>query len=191
MAEKTSLLPESPDRAASWLKGRERPILLAAAGLQLVVLAAILVIHALPLWVGEPILLRVAPVDPRDLFRGDFVILDYDIARVGWVEGLSEKSFFREDTPVYVTLEREPDGEHWRAVRASLQRPSGVTYIKGRYAQGRLRFGIEAYYVQEGTGLQYEQAIRDRRLSAEVALTSWGQATLRGLKLGERREAPR
>ncbi len=191
MAENTTLLPESLDRAAGWLKGRERRILLVGAAAQLVVLVAMIVIHALPLWVGETILLRVAPVDPRDMFRGDFVILDYDIARVGFVEGLAGRSFVPEDTPVYVTLEREADGQHWRAARASMDRPSGVTYIKGRFARGRILFGIEAYYVQEGTGLDYEQAIRDRRLSAEVALTSWGQATLRGLKIGAKHEPPR
>ena len=29
---------------------------------------------------GETVFLRTAPVDPRDLFRGDYVQLQYDIA---------------------------------------------------------------------------------------------------------------
>jgi uncharacterized membrane-anchored protein len=48
---------------------------------------------------------------------------------------------------------------------------------------GTLQFGIEAYYVQEGTGHRYEQAIRDRKLSAELAVTSGGQAALRALRI--------
>ena len=39
-------------------------------------------IHACPLVLGERILLKIQPVDPRDLFRGDFVILSYDISRI-------------------------------------------------------------------------------------------------------------
>jgi uncharacterized membrane-anchored protein len=43
------------------------------------VLSGMLVLHAWPLWTGEPIYLRVRPVDPRDLFRGDYVTLGYDV----------------------------------------------------------------------------------------------------------------
>jgi uncharacterized membrane-anchored protein len=31
---------------------------------------------------GEEVLLKTLPVDPRDLFRGDYVILRYDVSRV-------------------------------------------------------------------------------------------------------------
>jgi uncharacterized membrane-anchored protein len=48
---------------------------------------------------------------------------------------------------------------------------------------GSMKFGIESYYVQEGTGRVYEQAIRDRKLSAELAVSPSGQAALRGLRI--------
>jgi uncharacterized membrane-anchored protein len=52
----------------------------AAAGtLSITVLSGMLVRHAWPLWTGETIHLLVRPIDPRDLFRGDYVILGYDI----------------------------------------------------------------------------------------------------------------
>jgi hypothetical protein len=41
-----------------------------------------LVSHAWPIWTGETVYLRTRPVDPRDLFRGDYVVLAYDIDRV-------------------------------------------------------------------------------------------------------------
>jgi uncharacterized membrane-anchored protein len=50
-------------------------------------------------------------------------------------------------------------------------------------SHGRLEFGIEAYYVQENTGRRYEEAIRDRKLTAELAVTSSGQAALKGLRI--------
>jgi len=54
----------------------------AAGGLCLTVLIWMLVAHAWPVWTGETIYLRTRPVDPRDLFRGDYVVLAYDIDRV-------------------------------------------------------------------------------------------------------------
>jgi GDYXXLXY motif protein len=62
----------------------ERRGLAAGAGgvLCLTVLTWMLVSHAWPVWTGETIYLRTRPVDPRDLFRGDYVVLAYDIDTV-------------------------------------------------------------------------------------------------------------
>ena len=45
-----------------------------------------------------------------------------------------------------------------------------------------LRFGIEAFYVQEGTGKELERLRNSGQLSAEIAVTPWGQARLCGLE---------
>jgi len=44
-----------------------------------IVLAGMLVGHAWPLLTGETIYLEVIARDPRDLFRGDYVVLTYPI----------------------------------------------------------------------------------------------------------------
>jgi len=63
--------------------GERRGLAAAAAGaLCLTVLIWMLVSHAWPVWTGETIYLRARPVDPRDLFRGDYVVLAYDIDRL-------------------------------------------------------------------------------------------------------------
>ena len=46
-----------------------------------------------------------------------------------------------------------------------------------------MEFGIEAYYLQEGTKLGYEQAIRDRKHTAQLSLTPSGQAALKELRI--------
>jgi uncharacterized membrane-anchored protein len=164
-----------------WIKAHERGVLLAVVGLQLAFLVAMIVKRALPLWIGDTILLRVEPLDPRDMFRGDYVILGYEMSRMSVPELPGE----RRGQPVYVGLEREADGRHWRPVLASLSPPPAMKYIKGRHTPGGLRFGIEAFYVQEGAGLLLEQAVRDRQVSAVVALAPWGQAALRRLVVEE------
>jgi uncharacterized membrane-anchored protein len=174
----------------NWLKVRERKILLMTAAAQLLVLVAMIASRAIPLVTGQTVLVRVQPVDPRDLFRGDYVTLSYDFsrARPDSIQGLSPDERARwsrlEGRTVYVPLVPDTDRMHWRAERVTVVKPDGGTFLKGRMTSyGRLLFGIEAYYLQEGSGHVYEQALRQRHLSAELAVTSGGQAALRNLRI--------
>ncbi len=173
-----------------WLKARERKVLLMTVAAQLVILVAMIAMRAIPLVIGQTVLVKVAPVDPRDLFRGDYVILSYDFSRVSHeeIDGLSDKdrgSWKKlEGRTVYVPLVPDSNGTHMRAGKATVVKPEAGLFLKGHMKRyGSMEFGIEAYYVQEGTGRRYEQAIRDRHLSAELAVTSSGQAALRGLRI--------
>jgi uncharacterized membrane-anchored protein len=179
------------DQVSRLIQERQRTVLGVTAACQVGFLAAMIALHALPLLVGRTVVLKVAPVDPRDLFRGDYVVLSYDLNRIPPqdVEGVPDEEArggrdvpaWLEDRPVYVTVEPDADGRHWHAVRASVRPPDAGTYLRGRYAGGSLRLGIEAYYVQEGAGRELEQARNARQLAAEVAVAPWGQAALRRL----------
>jgi uncharacterized membrane-anchored protein len=173
-----------------WLKARERKVLLVTVVAQLVILVGMIALRAIPLVTGKAIVIRVQPVDPRDFFRGDYVILSYDFSRTPreGIEGLSEfqqESWKKlEGRTVYVPLVTDSIPGHWRAAKVTVVKPATGPFLKGQMERyGSLKFGIEAYYVQEGTGRGYEQAIRDRKLSAELAVTSSGQAALRGLRI--------
>lgn len=176
-------------RTLHWLKAREFWVLLLAAGFQLLVLGGMIVHRAKPLVAGETILLRVVPADLRDLFRGDYVILSYDFSHTapGTITGLGASGYNAEawqGRTVYVSLVPEADGRHWRTSQVTATPPRGGKYLRGTITRwGCIECGIEAYYLQEGTGTQYEQAIRNHHLSAEVAVTADGQATLRALKI--------
>jgi uncharacterized membrane-anchored protein len=142
--------------------------------------------------------LETRPVDPRDLLRGDYVILSYDISEVPLA--LFQPRAADDPTPggtAFVVLEKQ--GEFHRAVRASLDKPEaqpGQTIIRGRVehtwpqwdAQGkrvtntvvRLRYGLERYYVREGTGNPRG------KLTAEVAVSRDGRPMLKQLYLDGR-----
>jgi len=181
--------PRASDRWFAWLKRRERIVLLLAVGLQIVVLLAMIAGRSEPLVRGQTVLLRVAPINPRDLFRGDYVILSYRFNRIpsSGIEGLPRYTYPSKELQgrtVYVSLVPERDGKHWRAERFTAERPAGGTFLRGTIGRGnQIHFGIESYYVQEGTGLKYEQAVRDGRLYAKVAVSPSGQAVLRGLQI--------
>jgi uncharacterized membrane-anchored protein len=187
------------DRVLRWCQAQREILLIAAGAFQLALLTAMVVINAAPLVVGDTILLKVEPLDPRDLFRGDYVILTYVINRVSpqgieGIAGSAEPSSYLygarepEERVVYVGLEPDADGKYWHGTRMSLERPASGKFIRGvyrgyRWGPGRLSYGIETFYVPEGTGHKYEDAARKRQLAAEIALPPWGQAKLRGLRI--------
>lgn len=88
-------------------------------------------------WVtaNERILLQSAPVDPRDIFRGDYVTLTYNASTIDLDRfGVSEK-FKRNDT-VYALLEKKNDGTYDLA-SVSRTRPTGGKYLRGRVTYER------------------------------------------------------
>ncbi len=145
---------------------------------------------------GREIVLEVVPVDPRSLFRGDYVILNYDISRVQ----VPLKSLHA-GSVIYATLQKTKDGK-WRLYAADPERPESVgpeqVVLKGRvrYASIRSRrgsgfasvkYGIESFFVPEGTGRELEKLVGRKKLAALIAVDEGGNAALKGLIVdGER-----
>ncbi len=180
-------LPLGIDRMADWFKSRERGIVLIAVLMHLIILVSMIGLRMIPLLTGQTIVLKVVPVDPRDFFRGDYVILSYEISNRSTIDdALDARETKRysdwQDQPVYVLLEPDASGTEWKAAGYRLEPPSTGTFIRGRVASyNRLEFGIESFYVEEGGGTKYENAARNGTLMAEIALTSSGKAALKSL----------
>lgn len=156
-------------------------------GLQVCWVLATVTTQELNLHSAPTVLLETRPVDPRDMLRGDFVILSYEISQLS----LSRFQPPLQKAPppgqtVYVTL--EPHGQFHEAVSASLQQPasrSGQVVIRGttEHSWGgtaanpvvRVRYGLERYYVAEGTGNPRG------KLSVRAAVPASGQATIKDL----------
>jgi uncharacterized membrane-anchored protein len=170
-----------------WLTAHGRCVLIAGAIFQAIALLTMTVLPLTTLLTGEPVLLRVAPVDPRDMFRGDYVNLGYEISRPtadGSANSAMTSSRLADlaGQTIYVTLQPGEDGKHWRSSGYQLERPTSGKFIRGTVMPGGMvRYGIESYYVQEGTGHDYEKAVVEHRLSAEVLIDSSGAAQLRRL----------
>lgn len=154
--------------------------------------------------------LRTAPVDPRDLFRGDYVILNYDISRLQTEELAGEDEFGYGDD-IYVELAQ--DGEAWKAVAISHEVPApagGHFVIRGKVSSivPRARvtetpdadesaeplpcpdcgtvgvdYGIESYFVPEGEGRNLEDIRNDGKLTVDVALGEDGTPAIRQLRI--------
>jgi uncharacterized membrane-anchored protein len=166
--------------------------LLASGVLLTGILGAMVVDRMLLLRNGREIVLPIRPVDPRDLFKGDFARLGYDISRLD--AGLaSDLSGERREQTVYVTLERDV-GEAWKPVAVARTLPTGLgpnqIAIRGRtnhYASNLISYGLERYYLPESTGNRIEELARKSQLSAIVAVDGRGRAAIKGLVIDGKR----
>jgi uncharacterized membrane-anchored protein len=179
----------TPERRNLWLA-------VAAVALgQALVLAAMIWDRTALLAHGREVVLDVIPVDPRSLFRGDYVILGYDISRFKLPPGATPPE---KNAPFYVTLGKTADGA-WHAVAGGSEPPADVkpdeVVIRGRveYVSGPpanqpqeptvvgLHYGIESFFVPEGTGRELETMVGDRKISAIIAIDDGGEAAIKGL----------
>lgn len=98
--------------------------------------------------VGRSVLVRVEPVDPRDLLRGQYLQLGYAFGRPDRVWNVAD-----DGADVWVVL--RPEGEFHvfdHAERARpLRLPPDQVAIRGRHERWRVQFGIESFFVPEGT----------------------------------------
>lgn len=146
---------------------------------------------------GTPVVLQTEPVDPRSLFMGDYARLAYPISRLrldGDAALGGDKDFKRHDT-VWVALKPDPDGA--KAVSVHHQRGDvtpGLLALKGevQYLNNsewnpatrksinqrtlHVRYGIEQYYVQEGTGRQVERPRGGEKVAILAAIDDRGKA---------------
>lgn len=164
-------------------------------GLQLLFLAGEGAKYHLALTRGRTVFLRVAPVDPRSLFLGNYLALRYDISsldlsRIAHDTQLNQAS---EGDTVYVVL---APAEPWaRAVEVTATEPprrEERPFLKGRVntAHGGtiwVRYGLERYYIPEAAQeranrlaeTQWESTKRRPQLTAEVAVQDDGRGLLR------------
>ncbi|MGI2259840.1 GDYXXLXY domain-containing protein [Shewanella sp. GXUN23E] len=167
--------------AGRWLKwGMVLTIIL-----QLGVLAVEYISSVWPLWFGQPVMLTTAPVDPRSLFRGNYVRLNYDISTVP--RAMAQEDF-KVGQPVYLSL--NIDGKQARPLRLSATPPATGTYLRGRVrGMGdpyRLEFGIEALFLPKDKAIKADTLLRDKSVSARILVLDNGRAALDTLYCGDK-----
>ena len=145
----------------------------AVAAVQIGFLASMIAGRAAILRNGQEVLLQARPADPRDLLRGDYVVLGTNISSIP-VSLFDEARPLREEArarTVFVRL-REGDGGIWRPVAARYgERPepepvegevdirgsTSSTWFEGTTAIN-VQYGLERLYVPEGEGRAIETA---------------------------------
>jgi uncharacterized membrane-anchored protein len=173
--------------------------LFVVAMVQTLILVAMVGVRQFTLATGTPVVLETQPIDPRSLFSGDYVRLNYKVSDLRLDELAGDKTFKRND-PVYVVL--APDGDFWKAVSVHRIRPSyaieqavikgNVEYVgdsiwdpaRNKSVQANhlhVNYGIEDYFVQEGTGHALERPPRDEKISIQIAVDRFGNAGIQAV----------
>jgi uncharacterized membrane-anchored protein/uncharacterized membrane protein len=163
--------------ASYWLDRRTKeesahPLPPIFAGKRLVLVPVILLQFAFigyQVWSSESILtqgktvkLELEPVDPRSLLQGDYVQLGYTISRLGSPDLLVGEN-------IRVVLRMQENGlyeysgyyEQAGVWNKPYQADPNDVIINGRTIGGdRVEYGIENYFVPEGTGLELERTAK-------------------------------
>jgi uncharacterized membrane-anchored protein len=151
---------------------------------------------------GKEVLLKVQPVDPRDLLRGDYISLNNNISRipVKLIANIPQGKLSSDDTSIVVRLRKGADG-YWQPTIAwfgEAPAPAGPDEadIAGRVAEGwGLRdadatvapdYGIDRFYLPEGEGVAIQDDIRVRPFGIKLALASDGTAQIKALMDGDK-----
>lgn len=132
---------------------------------------------------GQEVLLRTVPVDPRDLLRGDYVTLAYEI-------GQQPQDYqYPKNVDVYVSLKLD-ENNIATISDISNHAPQHKLYLKGKisscnttiplYKNGTcINYGIESYFVKEHKGKELEQQLSKGAL-VKVAIDKRGLAKIKG-----------
>lgn len=151
---------------------------------------------------GTQILLETQPIDPRSLFRGDYVRLNYTISDLD-LDQLAGDKEFQEFRPVYVVLQQQD--KYWQAISAHTDKPEinndqvmikgEVQYIReqawiqeqNEFVPAKLinvRYGIENYFVPEGEGRYLER--RDiGKVDIRVAVDKSGNVGIKAVLVND------
>ena len=120
---------------------------------------------------GDTYLMRAAPVDPIDPFRGAYVTLDYPDLRHDDPESSDE----RDRGDVYVTLVQQ-DGV-WVGDTWSRERPGDGPYLACDDSSWQVRCGIESWFLPQDEAAEAEDLLRDGAV-AEVRIDGRGHAAV-------------
>lgn len=126
---------------------------------------------------GTTMLLELAPVDPRSLMQGDYMRLNYALARE-----LPTQDAWPRDGQLVVVADGDGVARFIRRHEAGVMLGPGERLLRYRVRDGRFNVGTDAFFFQEGYADRYARA-----RYGELRVDDSGTALLVGLRDAERR----
>lgn len=165
---------------------KKKKFLLAVA-IPLLILLAMIIKPQATLLFGQEIVLETKAYDPTDLFRGDYVAINFAISDVPKSKvDLSVDKINNQN--LYVSLKKE--GEYYVVDQVSETKPKQGVYLKGRFQQVynpinqvdtfRVDYSLDKYFVEQGSGKDLEQESYKGGLVGTVKVLG-GYGVLKGI----------
>lgn len=143
-------------------------------------------------WVSR-ILLNTTPLNSKDIFRGDYVQLKYEISTLN-LNKLQANVNFTKNENIYVILEKDSDGTYKAvAISKGTERPErSKKFIQGTIINIMpnhnidVEYGIESYFIKEGKDKVIETAHNGDNLKVQVDLYPNGKSEIIRLFMEEK-----
>lgn len=151
----------------------------------LIIIIGFIVTKEFTLRTGKEVLLKTVPVDPRDLFRGDYVLLRYEISNLHLNNIITDYTDFKIGDKIYVALKKE--NGYGIVSKISRNTPKNKElFLKGITKNVRdksliVEYGIESYFVPEGKGKEIERIREGKKLDVKVSIDRFGNVAIRSL----------
>jgi uncharacterized membrane-anchored protein len=163
--------------------------LAAASSVPVLILLSMCIIPLYTMFNGKEMILQTKPLDPSDLFRGDYVILQYEAEEVpikfvdeAVVKGLQNRWG---ELEVYVLMEKK-DGIH-TPIKVTLEKPTKGVFLKGtlnyidKDNNGQeiafIQYNLDNYFLEDNTGTEWEKASAQGEILAKLKVNN-GYAVL-------------
>lgn len=150
-----------------------------------IVMLGFVVNYSVIVFTGTEIILETRPVDPVDLFRGNYVDLTYEISAVEKEDVMIDRSIQSGDE-VYGVL--VPDRESWQLTELKSTKPQlndDEVCMKGVISSWsgplRIKWGIESFFAPTEEAQRIERVGMGEDTKAVVSVDSGCRAVLRGL----------
>lgn len=162
--------------------------LLIIVAVQCLVLLSVIGFKQYTIWTAETVLLKVAPMDPRDLARTNPSAVSYEISTIDLASVAGDDVY---GGPLWVELQRGDDG-YWHAVAVHWRREralAGTVLVQGQAqpsgAPGssiHVRYGIEQVFVPDGSAASLPSG-QQHAIAVDVRVDRFGNAAPRRFKV--------
>ncbi len=127
--------------------------------------------------IGQDVVLQTKPIDPKDILRGDYVNLSFNISTFN-----HDKNPINYKKTLYVVL--EPDENNIAQIkRVQYEKPKDELFIKGKYGgwsifgNRQIKYGIESWFVKSKEAKRLERELTKGGY-ARVKVDKFGRAKI-------------
>ena len=168
-------------------------VLIVAVIFQILLIGIMLGYALMPLYFGQEVRVRVSLYDPRDLFRGNYVDLNYEFSNFHsrnfdendkddrYIDKYDERA--RDGARVYAVLKPDVNGTY-SFEKFSISKPDNGVFLAGRYdGYSLVKYGIEHFYMSPDSAANTEDEMREEDVDAYAVLMVMdnGKARLKDL----------
>ena len=155
-----------------------------AVAIPVLILLAMTIKPEVTVLFGQEILLETKAVDPTDLFRGDYVSVNFAISEIPKSKVTIPLDKTSKKT-LYVSL--KPEGKFYGVDQVSATRPKQGVYLMGKIQNPytpvdtvQIDYSLDKYFVKQGSGEKLQKASSHGGLIGTVKLLG-GYGVLTGL----------